>query len=299
MSEQLAGANGITLAYETFGDPGDPAMLLIMGLGAQMLHWDARLCALLAEHGFQVIRYDNRDAGRSTQIEGGPEPNLIAALAGDSGSASYTLSDLATDAAALLDHLGRDAAHIVGASMGGMIAQTLAIEAPGRVLSLTSIMSNTGNRDVGQPRPEGLAALLTPIPSDRAGYVEQMVKLARVVGSPAFPAEEARLRELFAAVHARGVHPRGFQRQLLAIAASGDRTTALAAITAPTLVIHGEADVLVDPSGGRATAAAIPHAELLTIPAMGHDLPPACWPQIVAAIVANAARSDSEARLAS
>jgi pimeloyl-ACP methyl ester carboxylesterase len=299
MSEQLASANGIELAYETFGDPGDPAMLMIMGLGGQMLHWDAKLCALLAGRGFQVIRYDNRDVGHSTQIDDGPEPNLLAAMAGDTSSASYTLSDMAADAAGLLDHLGRATAHVVGASMGGMIAQTLAIEAPERVLSLTSIMSNTGDPAVGKPAPQGLAALLTPIPSDRDGYIEQMVKLARVVGSPAFPAEDARLRDLFAAVHARGVHPRGFARQLLAIAASGDRTAALAGVAAPTLVIHGEEDVLIDISGARATAAAIPGAELLTIPGMGHDLPPACWPQIVEAIVANAARSASQARLAS
>ncbi len=289
--ELTAPVNGIEVAYETFGDSADPAMLLIMGLGVQMLGWDEDFCALLAERGFQVVRFDNRDVGRSTKIEGGRRPDLMAAAMGDASSASYTLDEMAEDCVGLLAHLGVDAAHVVGASQGGMIAQTLAVRHPKMVLSLVSIMSSTGDRAVGQPHPEALPALLTRPPADREEYVEFVVQAFRIIGSPGFEADEGKLRERASASFERGYYPEGTARQLLAILASGDRTEALRRLDLPTLVIHGTDDVLIDPSGGRATAAAIPGARLELIEGMGHDLPRQLWPRFVDAIAENAARA--------
>jgi pimeloyl-ACP methyl ester carboxylesterase len=292
VEELTAPANGIEIVYQAFGDPADPTMLLIMGLATQMLAWDEGLCELLAARGFHVVRFDNRDVGRSSKIEGGPRPNLMAALGGDLSSASYTLSDMAADSAGLLDHLGVEAAHVVGASQGGMIAQTLAIERPERVLSLTSIMSTTGDPAVGQPHPEALPALLTRAPADREGYVEFVLRTWAVIGSPGFDVDEDALRKLAGASHDRGIHPAGTARQLLAILASGDRTAALRTLALPTVVIHGSDDALIDVSGGKATAAAIPGAELVQIDGMGHDLPRALWPRFVDVIVANVERAE-------
>jgi pimeloyl-ACP methyl ester carboxylesterase len=289
--ELTAPVNGIEVAYETFGDSADPTVLLIMGLGVQMLGWDEDFCALLAERGFQVVRFDNRDVGRSTKIEGGRRPDLMAAAMGDASSASYTLDEMAEDCVGLLDHLGVDAAHVVGASQGGMIAQTLAVRHPERVLSLVSIMSSTGARAVGQPHPEALPALLTRPPADREEYVEFVVQAFRIIRSPGFEADEGKLRERASASFERGYYPEGTARQLLAILASGDRTEALRRLDLPTLVIHGTDDVLIDPSGGRATAAAIPGARLQLIEGMGHDLPRQLWPRFVDAIAENAARA--------
>ena len=291
--ELTAPANGIEIAYEAFGDPADPTVLLIMGLGVQMLGWDAELCELLAGRGFRVVRFDNRDVGRSTKIEGGRPPNLMAAATGDASSASYTLDEMADDCAGLLDHLGVDAAHLVGASQGGMIAQTLAIRHRGRVLSLVSIMSSSGDRAVGQPHPEALPALLTRPPADRDGYAEFVVRAWRVIGSPGFEADEEKLRERARASFDRGYYPEGTARQLLAILASGDRTEALRRLDLPAVVIHGTEDALIDVSGGKATAAAIPGAELELIEGMGHDLPRELWPRFVDLIVVNAERARS------
>ena len=291
--ELIAPANGIELAYESFGDPADPTMLLIMGLGVQMLGWDVELCELLAGRGFSVVRFDNRDVGRSTKIEGGPRPDVMAVAMGDASSASYTLDEMAEDCAGLLDHLGVEAAHVVGASQGGMIGQTLAIRHPGRVLSLASIMSSTGDRAVGQPHPEAMPALLTTPPADREGYAEQVVRAFRAIGSPGFDTDEERLRERARASFDRGYYPEGTARQLVAILASGDRTEALRRLDVPTVVIHGADDALIDVSGGRATAAAIPGAELELIEGMGHDLPRELWPRFVDLIVANADRARS------
>jgi pimeloyl-ACP methyl ester carboxylesterase len=285
-----AQANGIELEYETFGDPTKPALLLVMGLGVQMLGWDERFCNQLADRGFHVIRFDNRDVGLSTHTEG-PVPNVLELMAGNFSSASYTLDDLADDTAGLLDHLGIAAAHVVGVSMGGMIGQTLAAKHPDRVLSLTSIMSSTGNAEVGQPKQEAMAALITPMPGDRAGYVDAAVRAFRVIGSPGYPADEERLRDLIGRSYDRSYNPIGFLRQLAGILASGDRTPALREITAPTLVIHGEDDPLIVKSGGEATAEAIPGAKLVTIPGMGHDLPPELWPQFIDEIVENTERA--------
>jgi pimeloyl-ACP methyl ester carboxylesterase len=282
--------NGIELEYETFGDQTRPALVLIMGLGVQMLGWDERFCNALADRGFFVIRFDNRDVGLSTHTEG-PIPNVLELMAGNYSSAQYTLDDLADDTAGLLDHLGIAAAHVVGVSMGGMIAQTLAAKHPDRVLSLTSIMSSTGNTEVGQPRPEALTALITPMPGDRAGYIEGAVNTFRVIGSPKYPADEERLRDVIGRSYDRSHEPIGLLRQLAGILASGDRTEALRSIKAPTLVIHGEDDPLIVKSGGEATAGAIPGAKLVVIPGMGHDLPPELWPQFIDEIVENTERA--------
>ena len=295
MTEEIAQVGDVKIAYETFGDAADPAMLLVMGLGVQMIGWDEGLCRMWVDRGFHVIRFDNRDVGHSSQFEGGPEPNLMAALAGDTSSAAYLLADLADDAFGLLDHLGVDAAHVVGVSMGGMIAQTMAIRHPERVLSLTSIMSSTGDQAVGQPRPEILPVMLTPAPADRAGFAQHQVGVFKRIGSPGYPMDEDRIRGLCEQSYDRCFSPAGFYRQLLAILASGSRTADLASVRAPALVIHGEDDPLIDVSGGRATAAAIPGAELIVIPGMGHDLPPALWPRIVDAVVANTARASVQA----
>jgi pimeloyl-ACP methyl ester carboxylesterase len=289
--ELTAPANGIDVVYEAFGDPADPTALLIMGLGVQMLGWDAEFCELLAGRGFHVVRFDNRDVGRSTKIEGGPRPDLMAAAMGDASSASYTLDEMADDCAGLLEHIDVERAHVVGASQGGMIAQALAIRHPRRVLSLASIMSTTGNPAVGQPHPEALPALMARPPADPEEYAEFAVGAFRIIGSPGFEADEEKLRERARASFERGYHPDGTARQLLAILASGDRTEALRRLHVPTVVIHGTDDILIDVSGGKATAAAIPAARLELIDGMGHDLPRELWPRLVDLISENADRA--------
>jgi pimeloyl-ACP methyl ester carboxylesterase len=286
-----AQANGIELEYETFGDSSDPAILLIMGLGVQLLGWPEEFCEMLAKRGFYVIRYDNRDIGLSSKIEDAPVPDLMAFLAGDTSSAGYFIEDMANDAAGLLDALGIDAAHIVGVSMGGMITQALAIHHPDRVLSLTSWMSTTGDSTVGQPRPEALPALISPAPEGRDAYIEYAVGLFKIIGSPGYPADQQRLREVIAASYDRSYYPVGFMRQLAAAAASPDRTAALANVRVPALVIHGEDDPLIQVSGGEATAKAIPGAKLVKIPGLGHDIPPELWPTFADAIVENTERA--------
>jgi pimeloyl-ACP methyl ester carboxylesterase len=293
--ESLAPANGIEIAYETFGDPADETVLLIMGLGVQMLGWDEGFCRMLAGRGFMVVRFDNRDVGHSTKIEGGPRPDLAAVLAGDVSSASYTLDDMADDCAGLLDALDVDAAHVVGASQGGMIAQAMAIRHPERVRSLVLMMSTTGNRQVGQPHQEAIPVVMARAPADRAGYVEFVVRTWRVIGSPGFEVDEDALRERARASYDRGVFPEGTARQLAAILASGDRTEALRRLDVPATVIHGTEDLLVDVSGGQATAAAIPRARLELIDGMGHDLPRAVWPRLVDRIVETAERARARA----
>ena len=293
--ESIASVNGVEIAYETFGDPADETILLIMGLGVQMLGWDEQFCRTLAGRGYRVVRFDNRDVGHSTKVEGGPRPDIMAALTGDMSSASYKLEDMADDSVGLLDELGVKAAHLVGASQGGMIAQTIAITHPDRVLSLVSIMSTTGERSVGQPHPEALPALLTRPPEGKDGFVEFVVGAWKVIGSPGFEADEEALRAHAAASYDRGIYPDGTARQLLAIGASGDRTEALRDLDVPTTVIHGTEDVLVDVSGGKATAAAIPGAKLELIEGMGHDLPVQLWPRFVELITENAERAKARA----
>jgi pimeloyl-ACP methyl ester carboxylesterase len=295
VSERTATVGEIEIVYEEFGDESDPVMLLIMGLGIQMLGWDEELCRMLAARGFRVVRFDNRDVGRSSRIEGGPRPDWMALAAGDPSSASYTLSEMADDAVGLLDHLGAETAHLVGASQGGMIAQVVAIREPARVLSLTSIMSTTGDREVGQPRPEGLAALFSPPAPNPEAMADWAVANWRTIGSPGFPLDEEAIRARTLASFERGYSPEGVARQLAAVLASPDRTSELGELRMPTLVIHGADDVLIDVSGGKATARAVPDAELIVVPGMGHDLPRALWPRFVDAIVANAERGQARA----
>jgi len=284
----FAQANGLELCYETFGDPGAPPLLLVMGLGAQMIQWDEEFCLALAEAGHHVIRFDNRDVGRSTILDHLGVPDVRAAFQAaarhEPVAAPYRLSDMAADAVGLLDALGIPAAHVVGASMGGMIAQVMAIEHAARVRSLTAIMSTTGHHSLPPARPEAMQALLMPIARDRAGNIERAVRIARIIGSPGFPFDEARVRRKAEAAYDRGFHPAGPARQLVAVTASGNRRRGLRAVAVPTLVIHGTDDPLIPLECGRDIAACVPGAELLEIPGMGHDLPAAVWPQIVEAI---------------
>jgi pimeloyl-ACP methyl ester carboxylesterase len=289
--EQFATVGEIELCYETFGDRTDPALLLIMGLGTQMIAWRDEFCAGLAARGFFVVRFDNRDVGRSTRLDHLPVPTLGQLLRRDRGAASYTLEDMALDAVGLLDHLEIERAHVVGASMGAMIAQTVAAHHADRVLSLVSIMGSTGSRWSGQPTLRTAKVLLSVPPADRGGFVDHMVKTFSIIGSPGFERDEAELREFAQTTFDRGRNPAAGGRHLAAILALGDRTPALRHITAPSLVIHGSADTLVRPSGGRSTAKAIAGARLLEIEGMGHDLPRGAWPEITDAIVDNAARA--------
>jgi pimeloyl-ACP methyl ester carboxylesterase len=298
MPEEIARVGDVELAYERFGDPAHPALLLVMGLGTQMLGWREELCAAIAARGFHVVRYDNRDVGRSTRFSSHRPPSAAQLLRRDRSAAAYTLADMADDGVGLLDCLGIGAAHVVGASMGGMIAQTIAFRHPDRVLSLVSIMSNTGARWTGQPALRTYGVLLKRAPTDREGYIAHQMSVIEKIGSPGFPRDEDDIRRTAAMTFERGHDPAGAGRQLAAIIASGDRTAQLASIRVPTLVIHGTADRLVNPSGGRATAKAIPGARLLTIPGMGHDLPRDVWPQIVDAIAENAARAGAPAAAA-
>ncbi len=295
MAEQTCRVGDVEIAYETFGDPSQPALLLVMGLATQMIAWHEDFCAELAGRGFHVIRFDNRDVGRSTAMRHLPVPTLRQLALRSKKAAGYTLSDMAGDAVGLLDHLAIDRAHVVGASMGGMIAQTIAIERPDRVLSLCSIMSNTGARWSGQPRLATYRVLLGKPPEDRDRFVDHVLKTYKVIGSPGFDRNEDDLRDMAARSFDRGRNPAGSGRQLAAIMASGDRTERLRSISAPTVVIHGTKDRLVSPSGGRATAKAIPGARLVGIEGMGHDLPRGTWPRIIGAIAENAARAGQPA----
>jgi pimeloyl-ACP methyl ester carboxylesterase len=291
----LIATNGVELEYETFGPAHAPAILLIMGLGAQMILWDEEFCEALAARSHRVIRFDNRDVGLSTKLEDAGLPNVATALAavsqGRAPSAPYTLHDMADDTAGLLGALRIDAAHVVGASMGGMIAQTLAIRHPKRVRTLTSIMSTTGNPALPPASPAAMRVLMTPAPTQREAYIEHHVEVAKVIGSPGFPFDAEAARARGARAFDRGVSPAGIARQLVAILASGSRKTALASVRTPTLVIHGTADPLVPIAGGRDTAESVPGAEFLEIEGMGHDLPREVWPRLVDAITKHAARA--------
>jgi len=297
MAEERCRVGDVELCFEQFGREEDPALLLVMGLGTQMIAWREEFCEALVARGLRVVRFDNRDNGRSTILRHIPPPTSRELITRNVRP-GYTLADLAADAVGLLDHLGIREAHVAGASMGGMIAQLLAISHAERVASLTSIMSTTGGRDVGQPSLRLYPSLLRRAPRDRAGYVEFVVRMSREIGSPGFRADEAEVRAMAVRAHERGIHPSGTGRQLAAIMAAPDRTADLRRLDLPALVIHGLADRLVRPTGGRATAAAIPGARLEEIPGMGHDLPRALWPRLADAIAgvaqeAGALRADA------
>ena len=296
-----ASANGIELEYETFGYPSDPLLLLVMGIGGQLVAWPDGFCAALSERGFRVVRYDNRDVGLSSWF---PAPAgfdmaaaVTAALQGPEALAAagfpprYNLTDMADDGIELVRALGAEAAHVVGMSMGGMIAQLMAIRHPERVFSLTSMMSTPDLRQAGMPTDTALGVLMQPAAATREGAIAQGVEAARVTGSTGFPFDEEAVRARTALSYDRAQHPDGFTNHLLALLTAEDRTPALAGIRMPTLVVHGDADPLIQPDGGRATAAAVPGAELLIVPGMGHDLPEEAWPLLAGAIAANAARA--------
>ncbi|QBR94554.1 alpha/beta hydrolase [Nocardioides euryhalodurans] len=294
VSEELFApvGSGIELCYQTFGDPDDEPLLLVMGLGGPMTWWDPALCRMLASRGLYVIRFDNRDTGRSTRIrERVRRSALVRSFAGRPSRPPYTLGDMAEDGFGLLDHLGLETAHVVGVSMGGMIAQTMAIARPGRVRSLTSIMSTTGKRSVGWQHPRLLPMLIAPRGAGRDAYAAGSARMSELIGSPAFPQprEEAVARghETFD----RGFSASGVLRQMQAVLAAENRGPRLHALRMPALVVHGLSDKMVHVSGGRATARAIPDAELLLIEGMGHDLPPALYPTFVDAIERTARRA--------
>ena len=265
---QLVTVGDVDLAYTAAGDPADPPVLLVGGLGAQLISWEDGFCQALIDRGLYVIRFDNRDAGLSTHL--GTEPDL-----------AYALTDLAGDAAGLIDALGFDSAHVVGVSMGGMIVQLLATEHPGRVRSLTSIMSTTGERGVGEASDAAIALLMAPPAASREAVIDGAVVSNRVMGSPSYPTAPDEVRARAARAFDRAYDPAGFARQLQACLTTPDRTEALRRLDLPALVVHGAADPLIGVSGGRATAAAIPGSELLVIDGVGHELPEAVWPEVV------------------
>ncbi len=293
----IAQANGIEIEYEVIGQPDAPPLLLVMGLGAQLIGWDDDFCLDLARQGFRVVRFDNRDVGLSTKFDHLGLPNLLEAAAkhasGQPIEAAYTLWDMAEDAAGLLDALRIEKAHIVGASMGGMIAQCFAIRHTERVVSLTSIMSTTGAPDLPAPTPEATGILLSPGPSDRAGNIERAVTAGRVLSGGGFPFEEERIRRAAERAYDRSFYPPGPVRQLIAIVGSSSRREALARVTAPALVIHGDADPLIPVSGGIDTHQALSGSELVIIGGMGHELPSGAWPRIISGIASVAARASA------
>lgn len=295
-------ANGVSLYYEDHGPKGGEPLLLIMGLGAQMTRWPVGFIELLTARGYRVVAYDNRDVGLSEKLDAAGAPDMQAVYGavatGAKPNVAYLLSDMARDGVGLMDVLGFERAHIVGASMGGMIAQMIAAEHPERVLSLTSIMSSTGNPTLPPARPEAMERLTNRGPdpvSDLEAFLDHGVASSTVLGSPGYPVDETELRAQIRSDYERSFYPVGFARQMAAIVASGDRRKALAGITAPTIVIHGADDPLVPKEGGEDTAANIPGAELHLIPGMGHNLPKPLWAEVVEQIDKVAKRAKASA----
>jgi len=277
-------ANGIQIEYDTFGDSSSPALLLIMGGGSQMIYWEAGFCRLLANKGHFVIRFDNRDVGLSTKFEKAGIPDMMAAMKGEPVNPAYSLEDMADDAVGLLDALGIGKAHICGASVGGMIAQVISYRYPERVLSLTSIMSSTGNPELPQISPDVLAEVYKPVPDEREAFIEHQANMWRKLWSPGFPFDEKRLRTLMAESYDRSYYPQGMARQSAAVLAHGYRRSSIESIKAPTLVIHGDRDPFMPLEGGRETAHLIQGAKLLIIKGMGHDMPKEVWREITDAV---------------
>ncbi len=290
--------SGIELCYDSFGERSYPTVLLIMGLGGPLTWWHPELCQQIADRGFHVVRYDNRDVGRSSRLSstGGGRASVLRTFVRRGASVPYTISDMADDALCLLDHLGVEQAHVVGVSMGGFIAQTLVIGHPDRVASLTSIMSSTGARSVGWQHPRLFPMLLRREASDREGYVRSAARIWALIGSPDYPTPPDETRERAGETFDRGVSVRGVIRQTQAVLAQPDRTAALRHLDLPALVIHGLNDPMVHVSGGRATAQAIRGAELVLVPGMGHDLPRPLWPVFVDGIERTIRRADAVSR---
>lgn len=291
--EQRAPVGDVEIAFDDRGNPDDPAILLVPGLGTQMIYWDNDFCEMLVDRGYRVIRMDNRDCGRSTVLDELGTPGLVPMMLGIPRGLRYRMTDMANDGIGVLDHLGIDRAHIAGFSMGGMIVQTMAIEHPQRVLSLTSIMSRTGAFKDALPGAKELVALMKAGPEDLEGFLERMRYLADTIGSPDYPAEPDWLRAQGELAFKRGLHREGTARQLHAINCQPNRTKRLRKLSLPALVIHGSADRLVFTRGGRATARAIPGAKLRIYEGMGHDLPMPLWPQFAAEIDAVASRAQA------
>lgn len=286
-----AQSNGLELEYETFGDESAPPLLLVMGFAQQLVAWDDRFCLQLAARGFRVIRFDNRDVGLSTKLGAAPLPDMAAILGGERSTIAYSVEDMADDTAGLIEALGLRAMHVVGLSMGGMIAQSLAIRHPAHVISLTSIMSTTGDPRVGQATSEALALIGRRGPSERSAAIEHGILVWRTLSSTGYPFDEARVRDRVTRSYDRSFYPAGAARQAGAIVSQRDRTEALGRVTVPAVVVHGANDPLINVSGGEATARAIPGARLVVVPGMGHDLPEGVWPIVIDAIVNNAGRA--------
>ena len=286
--ELTAMCGELEICYETFGSPKARPLLLIMGLASQMLMWDEEFCEQLASRGFFVIRFDNRDIGRSSHLKGAVIATRWQLLRGSTKGAAYSLEEMSKDGVGVLDHLEIRAAHVVGISMGGMIAQLMAINYPERVRSLVSIMSTTGNRRVGRPEPKMMMRFMRRGARERDAYIADHIQTYRLIGSKTYDFDEEHKREQAGRMFERGVYPAGSARQLAAVTSAADRTEALGGVRVPTTVIHGDADPLVNVSGGRATAEAVPGAKLVIFPGMGHDLPRELWPEIIDAIVENA-----------
>ncbi len=295
-----AHVNGIDIAYQFFGDETSTPLFLIMGLGSQMVLWDDAFCRQLAAGGYRVIRFDNRDIGLSTRFDAQPVPDLTAVAAalqrGETPALPYTLADMADDTAQLIAALGYDRAHVVGESMGGMIGQIMAVACPERLFTLTSIMSSTGSPLLPPPKPEALAILAAPFPTDREGYINSFVHAYQVLSGPVLPVDRIQAQKWAEQSYERGINPAGAARQFAALMAAGDRTEALATVRVPTLVIHGDADPLLPVECGRATAAAVPGSRLKIIAGMGHALPESVWAQVIAEITRHAAQPNGAAR---
>ncbi|MGH8868735.1 MAG: alpha/beta fold hydrolase [Actinomycetes bacterium] len=287
-------ANGVEIAYETFGDAADPPVLLAMGLGTQMLAWPDPMCQALAERGHHVVRFDNRDVGLSTHLEGTPPPRFVDALV-RRRRLPYRIDDMGDDALGLMDALGMPAAHLVGASMGGFIVQSIALRAPERVRSLTLMMSSTGSRTVGQPRARLVSRLFRREVAEREGVMDAAVETFRAIGSQGYALDEEYLRDLAARSYDRAHDPAGYRRQLAAVTAQANRTRALRGLRLPTVVLHGLHDPLISVTGGLALARTIPGARFVGFSGMGHDLPRELWPRFVDEIAGLAARADEEA----
>ena len=281
-------ANGIEMVYDTFGDSSSPPMLLVMGLGAQLIAWDEEFCEKLAASGYWVIRFDNRDVGLSTHFDEAGVPDVLAMIQAQTQGVAidspYLLKDMADDVVGLLDAIGVKSAHVVGVSMGGMIVQEMAIRHAQRIRSMTSIMSSSGNPVLLQPKPEAIGVLMQPPAADREAHIESSVEASKILGGPVLAFDEVRIRERAVQTYDRGLSPAGMARQMAAILASGNRNEALQSVRVPTLVIHGDIDPLIPVQGGIETAQAIPGAQLMIIEGMGHDLPPVIWPQVIEAI---------------